>query len=596
MKKNNIIAFILIAIIFGGGLWLQSVLYQKERAKMEAAGISPEVQQTMPPQVSEQALEQVQANEGAPIVSKPDNAENETDQVEKTFVVETDMVRATFSNKGGDLISYKLKQHRDSRSSENVEMLKNLSDANRAFAISLGGYASPILNNIFSVSEKTGDKGEKGISFTANIAIQNKQGALEYIKLSKHYLFIPGEYMFELVVTIEGGENFSALNYGNASYTIRSFPQIGPDWNKNDRYDFRRFSAYVDGKKKDRVLRAGEVKSVEGASVWTAVSGKYFAFAMIPDKLGGTVTYSTDNSNTSFNTENTQFFISQAPMTGSSLQHSYKIYLGPTSDKYLNRYTDPLKNGFNFGNLGLETLASNSGFFAPLIVVLNWLLQFVYNFVHNWGIAIILVTVFIRLLLLPLSVKTMVGTQKLQPYQASIAEIQKKYRSNPQKMQEEMTKIYDMAGYRPGCASGCLPLVLQFAVIIAMFQLFNNYFEFRGASFIPGWISDLSIGDSVYHFKNPLPLLAWTDIRLLPIIYIITQYLSTLLTKQQNQPKETQSMMFVMMYIMPAVFFFMLYNAPSGLFVFWITSNILMVFQQFITNAMVKKELAKDKK
>ena len=159
-----------------------------------------------------------------------------------------------------------------------------------------------------------------------------------------------------------------------------------------------------------------------------------------------------------------------------------------------------------------------------------------------------------------------------------------------QKMQEELGKIYKQAGYTPGCASGCLPLVVQFAVIIAMFQLFNNYFEFRGAVFIPGWISDLSVGDSVYRFKNVLPILNWTDLRLLPIIYVATQYISTLLTRNAPQPQQTQGMMFMMMYVAPAIFFFMLYNAPSGLFVHWIVSNILMIFQQFITNAIIEKE------
>lgn len=346
----------------------------------------------------------------------------------------------------------------------------------------------------------------------------------------------------------------------------------------------------INGKRKDMTVKAGEVKPGTGGSSLVAVSGKYFIFAVVPDATIDTVNFSADASGTQFETENTQAFISQPAMRGSALQNRYKVYIGPSGENYLYRYSNPSKNAFAVGNLGLENLASSSGVLAPVIIVLKYLLQFVFGFVKNWGVAIIIVTVFIKLLLLPISVKSMVGTQKIQPYQAKISEIQQKYRSNPQKMQEELGKIYKQAGYTPGCASGCLPLVVQFAVIIAMFQLFNNYFEFRGAVFIPGWISDLSVGDSVYRFKNALPILNWTDLRLLPIIYVATQYISTLLTRNAPQPQQTQGMMFMMMYVAPAIFFFMLYNAPSGLFVHWIVSNILMIFQQFITNAIIEKE------
>lgn len=587
MKKNYVIATVLIFLILVAGNWLQIKLVKKNAPVKTTGNATLE-------NTESKVSTQTDTAENIVTVENVLEAESEESITEKTYTVETDIVKAVFTNKGGDLISYKLKHHNNSGSNENVEMIRNISETNRAFSISLGGYANTPLDNIFSVTEKTNDDGKKGISFVGNFTIKNASGLTENLKISKHYLFVPSEYMFELIVTIEGGDNFSALNYGNASYTIRSTPQIGPDWDKNDRYDFRRFSSFIEGKKKDKVLKTGETVTDIQGSAWTAISGKYFTFVMVPNNINHKVTYSANNENTKFKTENTQFFITQQPMLTSSVQHTYKIYLGPTSENYLNRYSSANKNAFGFGNLGLDTLASGSGFLAPLIFVLKWLLQFVNSFVHNWGVAIIVVTIFIRLALLPLSIKTMVGTQKIQPYQAQISQIQQKYSKNPQKMQEELGKIYEKAGYRPGCATGCLPLVLQFAVIIAMFQLFNNYFEFRGATFIPGWISDLSLGDSVYTLKQALPILGWTEIRLLPIIYVATQYISTLLTKNQNQPRETQSMMFVMMYIMPAMFFFMLYNAPSGLFVYWITSNLLMIVQQFITNAIVKHEFLKN--
>lgn len=583
MKKNYILAITLCSLVFIGGMVLQGVLY-KNLPKAETSDLPAVSAQT------EQVPNGQKPTQSAFVVSVSETTSDEASKTEQTFVVETDLVRATFTNKGGDIISYKLKQHNVSGSGENVEMIKNITEQNRAFAIALGGYTAPILDTIFDTREETGANGEKIISFSGTVALKKATGEIETLKLSKHFRFLPNEYLFELAVTIDGGENFSGLNFGDIAYTLRTAPQIGPSWNKNDRYDFRRFSLLINGKRKDTTVKAGEIKAGASGGSWVAVSGKYFTLAVVPDKTIGSVHFAADASNRQFETENTQAFISEAALIGTSLQHRYRIYMGPTGEKYLYRYANQTKNAFAVGNLGLENLASSSGVLAPVIFVLKYLLQFVYGFVKNWGVAIIIVTIFIRLLLLPISIKSMVGTQKIQPYQARISEIQQKYRTNPQKMQEELNKIYKQAGYTPGCASGCLPLIIQFAVIIAMFQLFNNYFEFRGAVFIPGWISDLSIGDSVYRFKNPLPILRWTDLRLLPIIYVATQYISTLFMRKTPQPQQTQGMMFMMMYIAPAMFFFVLYNAPSGLFVHWIVSNLLMVVQQLITNSIVEKE------
>jgi YidC/Oxa1 family membrane protein insertase len=177
--------------------------------------------------------------------------------------------------------------------------------------------------------------------------------------------------------------------------------------------------------------------------------------------------------------------------------------------------------------------------------------------------------------------------QELQP---KIKEIQDKYKNNQQKMNEEMAKFYQTAGYNP--LSGCLPLLIQFPLIFAMYNLFNNYFEFRGAMFIPGWIPDLSQGDSVFSLSSPIPLLGWTDIRLLPVIYVVSQLLFGKVTQTPGAAQQNSSMKF-MMYGMPLMFFFMFYNAPAGLLVYWIFSNVLTLIQQVVINKMMhakKKE------
>ena len=119
-----------------------------------------------------------------------------------------------------------------------------------------------------------------------------------------------------------------------------------------------------------------------------------------------------------------------------------------------------------------------------------------------------------------------------------------------------------------------------------MFSLFNNHFDLRGAMFIPGWITDLSRPESVFDFPdNPLPFLGWTALRLLPFIYVGSQLLYGKVTQNPSQGGAGQ--MKIMLYAMPIIFFFVLYNMPSGLLVYWIMSNVLTMVQQIIINKYI---------
>ncbi|MGB4586823.1 MAG: YidC/Oxa1 family membrane protein insertase, partial [Rectinemataceae bacterium] len=123
----------------------------------------------------------------------------------------------------------------------------------------------------------------------------------------------------------------------------------------------------------------------------------------------------------------------------------------------------------------------------------------------------------------------------------------------------------------------------------AMYSLFNNHFDLRGASFIAGWIGDLSLPESIWNFGTfRLPLLGWNDLRALPIIYLASQLLYGKFT-QTSQPGQNASQMKLMMYGMPIMFFFVLYDVPSGLLLYWIVSNVLTIAQQMVINDMLKK-------
>ncbi len=170
----------------------------------------------------------------------------------------------------------------------------------------------------------------------------------------------------------------------------------------------------------------------------------------------------------------------------------------------------------------------------------------------------------------------------MQTLSPKIKELQTKYKDNPQKMNAEMAELYKKEGYNP--LSGCLPMLLQIPIFFAMYNLFNSHFDLRGAMFIPGWIPDLSLPEAIWNFPGDfrLPLLGWTAIRALPFIYVGSQLLYGKFTQTPDQQGNTQMKM--MLYIMPIIFFFVLYDVPSGLLIYWIFSNILTLVQQVIIN------------
>ena len=136
-------------------------------------------------------------------------------------------------------------------------------------------------------------------------------------------------------------------------------------------------------------------------------------------------------------------------------------------------------------------------------------------------------------------------------------------------------------------------MIFQFVILFAMFNLFKNYFEFRGASFIPGWIEDLSVGDHIGPtFSKSLPLLGWNTIRILPVIYLISQLLFGKITGNGGTTAgQNAGQMKLMMYGMPLMFFFLFYDAPSGLLLYWTVSNLIQLAQQLYINKKIKNRL-----
>ena len=580
MDKNTIWAIVLSSLVLFASFFIQSKFFSKPQSAENTEEQSQTLQNTAdtnaPALVSASSALQSGSDEGT---SEGEDAETEEVLEEREYVIETKTIKVRFTNRGGDIIGYELKDHSDGGTP--VQMAENISQTNRAFALAFGGAANAIVNDLFNA--KIID--DRTIGFYKKFSVTNSTGGQDSFTLVKQYTFDPEEYVFKLDITIDGAKNMNGLAFGDAAYTLRSSPQIGPYYNpKVDRYERRTFIFYTKEKVKKLNLSNGQVKVYDKGFSWAGIAGKYFVQQVVPLASSAiqSASYSTKNEVDNF--QDAQLLLVRAPVSGSFAQDSYYVYMGPKVEKNLGIYNNAAENNWKLSNLKLDE-ALGSGWLSWLETFLKFLMEFFYKLIPNWGVSIILMTILLKVAMFPLTKKSSVSTLKMQELQPRIKEIQDKYKNNPEKMNAEMGKFYKEAGYNP--LSGCLPLLIQFPLIFAMFNLFNNYFEFRGAMFIPGWIPDLSVGDSIYIFPPTIPLIGGSALRLLPIIYVASQLLFTKITQTASANAAGGNSMKLMMYGMPLFFFFMFYNAPAGLLLYWTVSNFLQLIQQMFINKIM---------
>ena len=577
MEKNTAWAIGLSSVVLIVFFFLQSYFMPKPQPSTQQEEVSVVEAVSENPAEYENAV--LEIKEGVV------NAGDSELSAEENFTIETDKVKVTFTNRGGDVISYELKDHIDSDTDSFIQMADNITDINRAFSVSLGGSEKPIVNDLF-ISKKIDDN---TIGFFKNYTVNNPDGSKGDFTLVKTYSFKPGDYVFKLEVTIAPGENFQGLDINGSSYSLRTSPQMGPFYNpKINRYENRQFISYNGKNKKRIILGTNQSKVYDKEWNWVSMAGKYFEVLLYPtdgSSMNSKVVY-TSKTDLKDKT-NAQAIVSRKSVDSKGSRDSYYIYAGPRNEKDLRIYNVPANNVWELDGVRFDNSIQTSGFLSWLEVILKFFLEIINKVVHNWGVSIIILTAILKFAMFPITAKSAKSTVKMQALQPKMQALQEKYRDNPQKLNEQTMKLYKEIGYNP--LSGCLPMLFQFIILFAMYNLFNNYFEFRGASFIPGWISDLSAGDHVATLKFNIPFLG-NQIRLLPVIYLISQLLFGKITQNGGTTAGQSAMqMKMMMYGMPILFFFLFYNAPSGLLIYWTVSNLIQLGQQLFINASIKK-------
>ncbi len=271
------------------------------------------------------------------------------------------------------------------------------------------------------------------------------------------------------------------------------------------------------------------------------------------------------------------------PTPGAS---KFRIFAGPFDQSILNKidktYQDP-KTGETPDYIGVQSF---HGFFAfisePFAKFLFIIMKLFYRLTHSWGFSIILLTVVLRIMLYPLNNWSIKSTLKLQEIAPKVTAIQEKFRRDPKRAQQEIVVLYREKGVNP--ISGCFPLLIQIPFLMGMFDLLKSTFELRGASFIPGWITNLTAPDVVFSWDYPIFFIG-NQFHLLPILLGLIMYFqqkmsSPHLKRAQSIPDQ-QKQQKMMSNVMTIVFTVMFYHFPSGLNIYWLSSMLLGIAQQW---------------
>jgi YidC/Oxa1 family membrane protein insertase len=295
---------------------------------------------------------------------------------------------------------------------------------------------------------------------------------------------------------------------------------------------------------------------------WSGAYSHYFLTALIPDVArDARVRWLALRPG-----EETLVTMSQPAVsvpTGTAVAHEYSIYAGPKQPERLATVGAQLNRSIDLG----------WSWMAPLTRAFSWLLKAIYGVVPNYGVAIILLTVMVRLCTAPLAAKQMKSMKRMGEIQPRMKALQEKHKDDKQQQSQEMMKLYKEAGVNP--LGGCLPMVLQIPVFIGLYYALQSSIDLRQAPFML-WIDDLSRPETLF----TIPGVGW-PVRVLPMLMTLSMVIQQRMTPMTTMdPVQARTMMIVM----PVMFFFMFYGFPAGLVLYWFVSNLLAIAQQLYLN------------
>jgi YidC/Oxa1 family membrane protein insertase len=532
-NKNTIIALVLMLVVWIGFSFLNP-------PPPPTSSVAPPAREQSP---AAQEQSSVKSPAALPAVVVPSMAMDMPASVDlRELVVETDTLLARFTNSGARLKSLQLKKYTETADTDSPMVTLTDVGPERLATLRTSGTDGFELSPdaLYSVSTSddrlrlTGSESHR-VGFTT----VSSTG----LTVEKVFTFHGDRYDIDLQVRV-ANSGTTALR-GNM---VLSLVQPWDETMEGSSLEFVGPSTLVGEEVKNEKVAdlAKEPKSYGRDVVWSAFENKYFISAAIPLRNSVEKVRIEKTDETILNTLETPY---QSLASGESLSFDYLLYFGPRDLEILKEVNHQLAEAIDFGFFGIIA--------KPLRHVLN----FFYSFVGNYGLAIILVTVIIKLLFWPLTQKSYTSMKAMQKLQPEMGKIREKYKNDKERLNREMMELYKKNRVNP--LGGCLPMLVQIPVFFALYKVLLGDIALRHAPFA-FWLTDLSAKDPYY---------------VTPIIMGATMFIQQKMTPSSMDP--TQAKMFM---LMPVVFTFMFLNFPSGLVIYWLINNLLTIGQQYYIN------------
>ena len=548
MEKRTILAFALSFLV----LILWSFLFNPNKDQISKKDEIPEtVAPTAVPRSPETAIEAPAAISKGPDITKikPAPATHE-----KEVVVDTPLYRAVFTNAGPTIKSFKLKKYRESIEPDSplVELINLQQDTTKFLVVSFdGASAGQLEKTIYQVEHQNirleSDSSPKNLVFHASTATG--------VTTRQTYRFYPDQYRIDLHIDVVNQSDESIT--GAFVTDMKALPPEG----KKSYYSYVGLALLLDDKLEEvKIKKPSEPKDLAGRIDWMAYEDDFFISAILPDQP----------SKASFKgrllpsgiLEGTHIPPAISLRPSEQVSSGYTLYLGPRELGTLKQLGKNLERAVTFG--WTDIIAK------PLL----YLLRFFNQYIHNYGVSIILLTILIKILFWPLTHKSYKSMKEMQKLQPRMAKMREKYKNNKAQLNKEMMALYKT--YKVNPMGGCLPMIIQLPVFFALFRILGSAIELRQAPFML-WINDLSAPDRLFNFPFSIPFMSPPyGIPVLTLLMGASMFLQQKMTPTPGDPTQAKIMMFL-----PLIFTFMFINFPSGLVLYWLVNNILSIGQQY---------------
>jgi YidC/Oxa1 family membrane protein insertase len=489
---------------------------------------------------------------------------------EEFTVIENDKMIITLTNRGGKIYSVELK---DYKTYYQEPLILFVNDSTSVFGIELMADGKTLLtNDMYFVPTTDADTIKtNGKNVKASMRLEvSKEKYIEFL-----YTVKPDEYMIDFDINIVGLKTEVEANpYVTLRWDVK-VPGLerGRDWESNNTTIFMRMA---DGE----IESLGETKDKDdfdssGSLQWIAYKQQFFSSILIAKKKLDNPTVSQakieDETSKYLKTFKSEFTFELSDSANQS--QNYSFYFGPNKFKTLKQYDMRLEKvvPLGWGIFGWV----NQYFVIPIF---NWL----GGFISNFGIIILLLTLIIKLILFPLTYKSSMSSAKMKVLKPQIDLLAEKFPKGKEMEKQQATMaLYKKAGASP--MGGCLPMLLQFPILIAMFRFFPASIELRQQSFL--WANDLSSYDAIVEWSGNIPLLSsiyGNHISLFTLLMAVSMLISTIMTSANQPTNNSMPGMKTMMYLMPIMMIFWFNKYSSGLSYYYFLANLITIIQTIV--------------